>query len=73
METNTVSEVKKRKLLYATLFLDAVRTYLSIQASSVAAVQLFGDAGFQENTRRQHAASSTSDEFVYKNLHTQVY
>lgn len=41
-------------MLHALQFMDGAGAYLSIQASSASADRLFGDAGIQEATRRQH-------------------
>lgn len=65
METSTVSKVKKSKLLYATIFVDASRAYFYIQASSAASDLLCGDDGFQEATLQQHRSSLTSEMTLF--------
>ncbi len=55
IENSTARDLSKRKLYFVILFVDVARAYLSIQASSASAEHLFGDAGYQEGTRRQPA------------------
>ncbi len=39
----------------------SARAFLSIQAASASAERLFGDAGYQEGTRRQATGSSVTE------------
>ncbi len=61
VENSSVVDLRKSRLSLAPLFLDAARALFSIQASSSCAERLFGDAGYQEGTRRQVTGSSVTD------------
>ncbi len=61
VENSSVVDLRKRRLSLAPLFLDAARAFLSIQASSASAERLFGDAGYQEGTRRQGTGSPVTE------------
>lgn len=61
MEDSTVSEVGKKERLCATLFADAARAYLSIQASCAADQRFLSDAGYQEGMKHHNTAISNSE------------
>lgn len=61
IENSRDSDLRKRKMYLAPLFIDAARAFLSVQASSASAERLFGDAGYCEGTRRKHGESSVTE------------
>lgn len=61
IERSSVVTIRKRKLSHAPICIDVARAFLSIQASSASGERLFGDAGYQEGSRRQTCHQSLSD------------
>ena len=61
IEHSNVTDLRRRKLYMAPMFIEVARAFLSIQASSAAAERLFGDAGYNEGIRRQHTADSMTE------------
>lgn len=61
IERRKVSQLRKRKIYFVPVFIDAVRTFISIQTSSASAGRLFGDAGYHESTCLQHGNSAVTE------------
>ena len=61
IEKATVSDLRRRKLYQAPLFMDLDRAFLSIQSSSASAERLFSDSGSYVVSNRQHTDSSIEE------------
>lgn len=61
IENGSVTDLRNRNLLLAPLFIDLARAFLCIQASSASIERVFGDAGYQEGSRRQHTQDSVTE------------
>ena len=61
MEHGSVTSLCDKNLLFAPIFIDLARAFLSAQSSSASCERLLGDSGHQEGQRRQQTEDMVSE------------
>lgn len=65
IDKSTVVDLRKKKMYLETLFLETVRSFLSMQASLASSMRLFGDSGYQEIALRLTFDSSVTEMPIF--------